>query len=109
MSPIQIVLICGILFIAFYMYRRIRSSFVDDILISIFLVTGILFVSFPELTNTLARIVGVKRGANLIFYLGFLLLFFMILKLYSKSKKLEQALTELVRQQSVTHAEDLSQ
>jgi hypothetical protein len=108
MSPIQIVLAAGIIFISVYMYRRIRSSILDTVLILLFLVVGIVFVIDPDITNRLAKMVGVQRGANLIFYTGFLFLFFLILKLYSRSKKLEQSLTELVRQRSIKEAKDLS-
>jgi hypothetical protein len=109
MSPIQIVLAAGIIFISVYMYRRIRSSILDTVLILLFLVVGIVFVIDPDITNRLAKMVGVQRGANLIFYTGFLFLFFLILKLYSRSKKLEQSLTELVRQISLKEAKNLSE
>jgi hypothetical protein len=107
MSPIQFVLIAGIVLISVYMYRR-RHTVFDGVLVVLFMATGVFFVIYPEITNKLAHLVGVKRGANLVFYTGFLFLFFLVIKLYSRSKRLEQQLTELIRQMSIDKAEDLS-
>jgi len=109
MTPIQILLASGIVLIALYMYVRIRKSVLDTVLIFLFLAVGILFVLFPEITNKLARVLGVNRGINLIFYTGFLILLFLILKLYARSKRLEQNLTELVRKISLEKAEEIKE
>jgi hypothetical protein len=109
MTPIQILLASGIVLIALYMYVRIRKSVLDTVLIFLFLVVGILFILFPEITNKLARVLGVNRGINLIFYTGFLILLFLILKLYARSRRLEQNLTELVRKISLEKAEEIKE
>jgi hypothetical protein len=109
MTPIQILLASGIVLIALYMYVRIRKSVLDTVLIFLFLVVGILFILFPEITNKLAKVLGVNRGINLIFYTGFLILLFLILKLYARSRRLEQNLTELVRKISLEKAEELKE
>ncbi|MBA4139001.1 MAG: DUF2304 domain-containing protein [Segetibacter sp.] len=109
MTPIQILLTTGVVLIALYMYVRIRKSVVDTVLIFLFLAVGILFILFPEITNKLAKALGVNRGINLIFYTGFLILLFLILKLYARSKRLEQNLTELVRKISLEKAEKLNE
>ncbi len=105
MTPIQILLTAAILLIAAYMYARLRKSVLDTVLIFLFTGVGIVFVLYPELTTKLANALGVNRGINLIFYTGFLILFFLVLKLYVRSKKLEQNLTELVRKISLEKAE----
>jgi hypothetical protein len=109
MTPIQILLASGIVLIALYMYVRIRKSVLDTVLIFLFLVVGILFILFPEITNKLAKVLGVNRGINLIFYTGFLILLFLILKLYARSRRLEQNLTELVRKISLEKAEEIKE
>ncbi len=109
MTPIQILLASGIVLIALYMYVRIRKSVLDTVLIFLFLVVGILFILFPEITNMLAKVLGVNRGINLIFYTGFLILLFLILKLYARSRRLEQNLTELVRKISLEKAEEIKE
>ena len=42
----------------------------DKIVLLLVLLTGIVFVIFPETTNRLAHRLGVGRGADLIFYVA---------------------------------------
>jgi len=104
---IQIILTICIALIAIYMYIRLRSGLFDVILISLFLAVGIFFVLFPETTNDIAHFVGVSKGANLLLYSAILFLFFLILKLYSRLRRVEQKFTELVRNKSIEEAEEL--
>ena len=106
MTLIQIILATGIVIIAAYMYLRLRSTLFDVIMISLFLITGIVFVIFNELTNVMAHFLGISRGADMIFYLGILFLFFLILKLYARLRMIEQKFTELVRNKSLEEAEE---
>lgn len=105
MTIIQILLVAGIILLAAYMYRRLRSTLLDVLLVILFLITGIFFVLFPDVTNKIAHLVGVGRGADLIFYLAILFLFFLVLKLYSRLRKVEQRFTEFVRNKSIEEAE----
>lgn len=108
MTLIQIILSACVLLIAVYMYVRLRSTLLDVILIIIFLVTGIIFILFPETTNDIAHWAGVSRGADLLFYLAILFLFFLILKLYARQRRIEQKFTELIRSKSLEEAEELN-
>ena len=108
MTIIQIILTIGVALIAIYMYLRLRSSLFDIILIGLFFAVGVFFVLFPETTNKIAHWVGVSRGADLLLYSGILFLFFLILKLYARLRRVEQKFTELVRSKSLEEAEELS-
>jgi hypothetical protein len=107
MTLIQIVLTTCIVIIAAYMYLRLRNTMLDLLLILLFLVTGIVFVIFNEITDKMAHFLGISRGADMIFYLGILFLFFLILKLYSRLRRVEEKFTELVRNKSLEEAEEL--
>jgi small membrane protein len=109
MIPIQIVLISAIVFIAFYMYLRLRSNLLDAILIFLFCGVAVFFILFPEMTTKIAQWMGVKRGINLVFYSITIFFFFLILKLYSRMRRLENKFTEMVRENSLKKAEDLSE
>jgi len=109
MTIIQIILAIGVILIAIYMYLRLRSGLFDVILIGLFFVVGTFFVLFPETTNDIAHFVGVSKGANLFLYTAILFLFFLILKLYSRLRKVEQKFTELVRNKSLEEAERLDE
>ena len=102
MTLIQVILTAGIIVIAAYMYLRLRNTLFDLLLIFLFLVTGIVFVMFNEITDKIPHFLGISRGADMIFYLGILFLFFLILKLYSRMRRIEQSLTELVRKKALT-------
>jgi len=106
---IQIFLTICIALIAIYMYIRLRSGLFDVILIGLFFVVGTFFILFPETTNDIAHFVGVSKGANLFLYTAILFLFFLILKLYSRLRRVEQKFTELVRSKSLEEAEELSE
>jgi hypothetical protein len=107
MTLIQVILAAGIIVIAIYMYLRLRSTIFDLILILLFLVTGIVFVIFNEITDKMAHFLGISRGADMIFYLGILFLFFLILKLYARLRRVEENLTELVRKRSIDEMEEI--
>ena len=109
MTLIQVILSAGIIIIAAYMYLRLRNTLLDLILILIFLITGVVFVIFNEITDKMAHFLGINRGADMIFYLGILFLFFLILKLYARLRRVEENLTELVRKKSIEEAEELEE
>lgn len=103
---IQIILTLCIALIAIYMYIRLKSTIFDLILIALFFIVGIFFVLFPDTTNDIAHFVGVSKGANLLSYSAIMFLFFLILKLYSRLRKVEEKFTELVRSKSLEEAKE---
>lgn len=105
---IQVVLTLCIALIAIYMYMRLRSTLFDLILIILFFVIGTFFVLFPDTTNDIAHWVGVSKGANLFLYTAIMFLFFLILKLYARLRRIEQKFTELVRNKSLEEAEEIN-
>lgn len=107
MTIIQVTLTVCLIIIGVYMYIRLRSTLLDVILILLTMGTGIFFVLFPDYTTKLAHWVGVGRGVDLLVYLGFLFMFFLIIKLYSRIRKMEQNFTKIVRKKSIEEAEDL--
>jgi len=108
MVPIQIVLISAVVFLAFYMYLRLRSSLLDAVMIFLFCGAAVFFILFPDTTTEIAQWLGVKRGLNLVFYSITVFFFFLILKLYARLRKLENKFTEMVRENSLKKEEELS-
>ena len=105
---IQVLLTICIALIAIYMYIRLRSTIFDIILIALFFLAGTFFVLFPDTTNDIAHFVGVSKGANLFLYTAILFLFFLILKLYSRLRRVEEKFTEFVRNKSLEEAEEFN-
>lgn len=96
MINIKIILVLPlVLLIIFYLTRLGNKTYYRLALIAIS-ATGILFVLFPSLTNTIAHWVGVGRGADLITYLFIVFFFLGGVNLYAKIKKLESQQQELL-------------
>jgi hypothetical protein len=104
MSGIQVLLIGGVFAIFVYYLLSLRSAFIDLLAITLSSCIAIFFILFPEYTNVLAAKLGVGRGADLLFYLCILLFLFVVLKLYARIRRLEQTITDLVRQQANAEA-----
>jgi hypothetical protein len=62
-------------------------------------------VIFPNVSNTIATIIGIEGNINAVILAGFLLVFLMLFKLLSAIEKLEQQLTTLTRQESLKDLE----
>ena len=107
MSNVQILLLTGIIFIALYFIIRLKKRMLDFVLIFVIAGTAITFVLVPELTNQIAKRIGVGRGADLVFYLSILLFWFVVLRLYVRIRKLEQIFTEIIRTNALEKAQRL--
>jgi hypothetical protein len=105
MNGIQVLLISGVVIIFTYYVSRFRNALLDLLLLILFTGLGIFFIIFPDYTNTIARRLGVGRGADLLFYSCILFFLFVLLKLFSRMRRLEEKLTEWVRQQAKENAQ----
>lgn len=65
---------------------------------------GIYFVWVPEHTNAIADLIGVGRGADLVFYCWILVTLIIVLNLYLKTRRLDAAITKLARQVALDNA-----
>ena len=104
MNGIQVLLISGVVVIFTYYVSRFRNALIDLAALVIFAGLGIFFILFPDYTNVVAKKPGVGRGADLLFYSCILFFLFIILKLFARLKRLEDKITELVRQQAIKNA-----
>jgi small membrane protein len=108
MKLIQVILLAGLIITLISYFRWFRSAASDKILIALILLTGMMFVIFPELTTKIANRLGVGRGADLLFYLSIIAFGYSTLLLYSKIRALEKKLTEFVRKQALDEAKRMS-
>ena len=104
MSIIQILII---VFALFAITRTIRQ-FKRGALTRTWLLFWILFwlvagtvAALPQTADTLARIVGVGRGADVVIYLSLVVIFSLIFRLYVKIEQVEGEITQLVRKLSL--------
>ena len=107
MSGIQVLLIFGVAVIFLYYAFRLRNALFDLVLLSLFAGAAVFFILAPEYTNIIAHKLGVGRGADMLFYICILFFLFTLLKLFARIRRLENTVTELVRQQAKNEAEKI--
>ena len=90
----------------FYLLLLPRLDTVRKGVISLLVLTMLLFAIQPDWSTTVAQRVGVSRGVDLLFYLSHLMLFFVAFAYYLKFKKMEARLTKLVRQLALERARE---
>ena len=101
MSGIQIVLVTGIILILFNYIQSKHRPAIGTFIVLVTALLAFVFVLFPETTNQIAHWLGVGRGADFIFYICILLFWFIINKLVTRIKVLEDQLTELIRKDAL--------
>ena len=107
MTGIQVLLICGVVVLFLYSIFRIRNAIFDLFVYFIFAALSVYFILFPEQTTRIANKLGVGRGTDLLFYICILFFLFVVLKLYARIRRVENQLTDLVRQQAKDKAEQV--
>jgi hypothetical protein len=109
MNGIRIVIIVIVLFGLGRIYARWRQGHLSRtrMLGWAVLWLGVLAAGLaPRLTDALSRWLGVERGATLLTFLGFVLLFYMVFILYVRLERQQRELTDLVRQIALREDKD---
>ena len=106
MNGIQAVLLTGVAFIFLYFIIRLKKRLLDIIILFIMIAAAVVFILWPDLTTVIAKKLNVGRGADLIFYLSILIFWFVILKLYTRVRKLEQLFTSIIRDDALKNAKE---
>jgi hypothetical protein len=88
----------------FYLLLLPRLDTLRKGVISLLVLTMLLFAIQPDWSTSVAQRVGISRGVDLLFYLSHLMLFFVAFAYYLKFKKMEARLTKLVRQLALERA-----
>lgn len=67
----------------------------------IFWLAAGIIVWIPNVTNVVANMLGIGRGADLIFYFSILVLFYLIFRIYVKLERMERDITKVVREDAL--------
>jgi small membrane protein len=87
----------------FYFLILTRKSALRRLFVLSFFGVGIVFILQPDLTTSIARLVGIGRGADLVFYLSILFLFFLCFNFYVRFRALEERQNQIVRELALRH------
>lgn len=101
MKPIQWILVPVFLFLMISLGRRLNGQPVLRLLVWGLLLSGIIFTVFEDSSTYLANALGIGRGVDMVIYLSLLGLGVSSLLLYLRTRRLEQRLVEIVRQQAI--------
>ncbi len=69
------------------------------------IVAAAVAIVFPDITQDAADLVGVGRGADLVFYISIVAVLFVLLHYYTKFVELQRQLTEMVREVAILKTE----
>ena len=97
MTLIQLILIFGLLASLGVYLRFFRSELVDRLIAILLFMLAAIGIFSPDSTTVLANVLGVGRGADLLFYLFAVITAFLLILIYSKVARLSNSQTELAR------------
>ncbi len=95
------------LLIIFALYRLIRNflnkkiSKIDFIGWLCFWLIALTIVIYPDITNWLARFLGIGRGADVIIYFALIIIFYFLFSFSRKLRSMEKSITDVVREISI--------
>ena len=104
MSLIQILLLAAIAYIIVKTAQKYRISDItvrEFFLWICFWLIGAMVVLFPKTTDTVAQFLGIARGADLIVYIGIIILFAGLFFLLVRLERLERDITKIVRKMAL--------
>ncbi len=104
MKPVQYLLIIGSAGVLLVYLAYFRSKLSDRLVGLLLLSVAWFAVLMPEYTTRVAELLGVGRGADLIFYFFALFTLFALVILYTHVRTLSLQLTALVRHQAIRDA-----
>jgi small membrane protein len=101
---IRIALIGSILLVSWWFLRRrnsMRTQAGKKVLLVVFACLAVVMIIAPDLTDAVARILGVGRGADLLLYALTMAFIYVTINSYLKFKELEDRNVELARRIAV--------
>jgi hypothetical protein len=99
----QILLIASIIGFLVYAFW-IRTAGTDRLIYVALVLGGILLVLFPTLATRLANLIGIGRGADLVFYLFVISSLFVAVHLRARLHEAERSITRLTRRMAIEQA-----
>ena len=96
MNPFQIIFLILILII-FFTVTRSKVLIFERVFTVIVILGGIVFLIYPNLTTRIANLVGIGRGADLIFYVFIIYGVFWFSVLSTRFRHGDRKLTKIVR------------
>ncbi len=100
MTLIQYILLLMILIFGWRLWNKYKArelGVVEFVSWLAFWLLAAVIVAAPDLSSYLAAVAGVGRGSDLVLYIGLVLAFWLIFRVYVRLEKFERDLTAVVR------------
>ena len=97
---IKIIIVGFVLVVLWRTFRRFKKTDItwrELVIWSIFWILVATAALVPQATDTIAKFIGVERGADLLVYLSIIVLFFVVFKIIVKLEKIDRDITKIVR------------
>lgn len=107
MTTIQLVLIAALSIVFFIYFSVIRNRLFDRLLIMAIILSGIVFVVKPDWLTSIANLIGIGRGTDLLIYLVIVVFFYLYILLIIRIRKIEGDITCIIRNNAIKAAKEL--
>jgi small membrane protein len=94
----QLVFAAATVAVMFYFLVLTRRSAFQRLFVTAFFGVGTILILLPDATTNIAHMLGVGRGADLVFYVSLLFLFVACFHFYLRFKRTEEQITVLTRE-----------
>jgi small membrane protein len=105
---IKIILAVGLIAALFLYIRYLKSRLLSKLVIVSLFLLGLVFVFIPDLTNYLAHLVGVGRGADLLLYCMTILFYLSFIYNHYKIKAMQEQITGIIRYGAIDHVKEIT-
>jgi len=105
---IKLILIIALVALGAYIVRRMGSVHVmawKRIAFILFILFGIVSVIYPTIVDTLAKDIGIGRGADLLLYAMVVTFLFVTINFYIKFRKLELRQNKIISKMAIVEKE----
>ena len=102
---IRILLLTGLAAIGWLVFLRRNKMPFHIVTVFGLLVAGAVAVVAPNVTDDVAKLVGVGRGADLVTYISIVAILFVLVHYYTKFVELQRNLTQLAREMAILRAD----
>ena len=107
MIKIVLIFLSVLLFIWFLLNRKTAKANAGvKILSFIFFIFAVIVILIPNISNNIAKFLGVGRGADLLLYVLALVVAFLSLNIYMKNKEDHKKLVKIVRKLAIVEANE---
>ena len=106
-APIQVIVLIIVFFAVSRAILRLKDHEISVFQFLFWLAVwcGVLVIALlPGLTQVASNVLGVERGVDVVVYLGVLVLFYLLFRVYVRLENIEQDLTKIVRVLSLERA-----